>query len=188
MPNHPVVNVSWHDALAYCGWLSKRLEESDKTPSPLAESLREGRMRITLPSEAEWEKAARGSDGRLYPWGDDEPDPDRANYADTGIGFTSAVGCFPAGATPDDGIDDGIMDLAGNVWEWTRSKRRDYPYVPDDGREALDDKTASRVLRGGSFVNPAYVLRASDRIDFRPEVDADFFGFRVVWVSAGGQD
>jgi formylglycine-generating enzyme required for sulfatase activity len=148
--NHPVVAVSWYDALAYCEWLTEKLQA---TSWPLARLLREG-WRITLPSEAEWEKAARGTDGRQYPWGN-QPDPNLANYNATGIGTTSAVGCFAAGKSP-----YAVEDMSGNVWEWTRSlwgemsgePTFNYPYRPDDGREDLRASAGrSRVLRGGAF-------------------------------------
>ena len=104
--NHPVVSVSWHDAMAYCEWLTAQLQAASW---PLATLLQEG-WRVTLPSEAEWEKAARGTDGRRYPWGDD-PDPNLANYEATGIGTTSAVGCFRAGRSPYD-----VEDMSGNAF------------------------------------------------------------------------
>ena len=91
LPTHPVVYVNWYDAVAYCNWLTARLRTWEHTPEPLAALLRREDWRVTLPSEAEWEKAARGKDGRVYPWGND-PDPDRANYDDTGMETTNASG------------------------------------------------------------------------------------------------
>lgn len=99
--NHPVVAVSWHDAKAYCEWLTGKLRGLGWNGV------------VRLPTEAQWEKAARGTDGRIYPWGED-CDPNHANYSDTGIGGTSPVGCFSAGQSP-----YGLYDMAGNVWEWT---------------------------------------------------------------------
>jgi formylglycine-generating enzyme required for sulfatase activity len=141
----PVVHVSWYEAVRYCQWLTGRLRVWEGTPEPLATLLRKKGWVVTLPSEAEWEKAARGTDGRLYPWGND-PDQDRANYTETAIGTASAVGNSPDGASV-----YGVADMAGNVWEWTRTiwctdglnKDRDepefrYPYDPADGREYLE--------------------------------------------------
>jgi formylglycine-generating enzyme required for sulfatase activity len=147
--NQPVVLVTWHDARAYCAWLTAELRVWRYTPEPLATLLRSGAdggrpWRVRLPTEAEWEKAARGTEARIFPWGD-EPDPNCANYGETEIGTTSAVGCFPAGASP-----YGVLEMSGNAWEWTHSLYESYPYEADDGRETLDD-TGLRVLRGGSF-------------------------------------
>jgi len=173
LPNHPVVGVSWYEALAYCRWLTETLRGWHKTPEPLAKLLQEGAV-VTLPSEAEWEKAARGADGRWYPWGD-EPDPNRANYDDTGIGTTSAVGCFRGGASP-----YGVEDLSGNIWEWTRSLYHSYPYDPQDGREDIQSG-GRRVIRGGSWCTSA---KPETKIAFRgslpPEAPLNEVGFRVV--------
>ncbi len=109
--NHPVVYVSWHDAVAYCEWLTAKIREWDETPESIKRRLNHDGWVVRLPTETEWEKAARGRDGRIFPWGD-EPDPDRANYGDTGIGSTSPVGCFPKGASP-----YGVLDMSGNLFE-----------------------------------------------------------------------
>jgi len=179
--NHPVVAVSWYNALAYCEWLTARLAV---TAWPLAKLLLGG-WRITLPREAEWEKAARGTDGRRYPWGDN-PEPNRANYAATGIGTTSAVGCFPVGKSP-----YGVEDMSGNVWEWTWSlwgKEFDepifrYPYSPDDEREDLRaSDEILRVLRGGAFWDAYHGVRCAYRGRLLARDVADYAGFRVVVV------
>ena len=128
LSNHPVADVSWYEARKYCAWLTKRLREWKGTPEPLATLLRQESWQVTLLSEAEWEKAARGTEGCIYPWGNGL-DPDRANYRDTGINDTTAVGCFPEGVTP-----YGCLDMAGNVREWTRSLWGEYPY-PTEAKE-----------------------------------------------------
>ncbi len=183
LPNHPVVYVTWYEALKYCDWLTQRLLEWQGTPEPLAALLNREGWRMSLPSEAEWEKAARGTDGRIYPWGD-KPDPQRANYDETGINVTSAVGCFPAGVSP-----YGCLDMAGNVWEWTRSlwgtgwQKPDfkYPYNPKDGREDMEaPDNVLRVLRGGAFWHYHGYVRCAYRNWGRPYYRYGGSGFRVV--------
>ena len=171
--NHPVVFVDWFDAMAYCEWLTKKLQGWKGTPAELAGRLRQG-WRVTLPSETQWEKAARGTDGRVYPWGKKE-DPNRANYDKTGIGTTSAVGCFGKGKSP-----YGCLDMAGNVYEWTLSLYKEYPYDPKDGRENLEDKKGSRVLRGGTFLNNEHDVRCAYRYNSNPDLADANSGFRVV--------
>ncbi|MEW5869481.1 MAG: SUMF1/EgtB/PvdO family nonheme iron enzyme [Chloroflexota bacterium] len=168
LDNHPVVYVTWYDAIAYCQWLSGKLQAQarrvlqgggpalDEISLAFWQGLAQGNLQVTLPSEAEWEKAARGADGRTYPWGDDF-DPDKTNTVETGIGGASTVGCFPAGASL-----YGLLDLSGDVWEWTRSIFKDYPYNPGDGREALKGNDL-RVLRGGSFGNYRRNARCAHR-------------------------
>jgi len=165
--NHPRVAVSWYEAVAFCLWLTEQLRERGELGPD---------QEITLPTEPQWEKAARGADGRRYPWGS-EPDPERANYDDTGIGATSAVGCFPGGVSP-----YGAEDLSGNVWEWTRSLYQDYPYRPGDGRENLE-ASGRRVLRGGSFLNTESYVRCAYRFDGHPGARPRSGGFRVVAAS-----
>jgi formylglycine-generating enzyme required for sulfatase activity len=148
-PNRPVVDVSWHEAVAYCRWAGVR-----------------------LPSEAEWERAARGVEGRGYPWGSEDPDPARANYHDTKLGAPTPVGLFPQGATP-----EGICDLAGNVWEWVADWYAGYPA----GRQRNPTGPASgkeRVLRGGSWDGDPRLVRASGRGWYGPEDRSYSIGFR----------
>jgi len=164
LPNHPVVGVSWYEALAFCRWVTEAWRAEGRIADDEV---------VRLPSEAEWEKAARGSDGRRYPWGD-EADPKRVNYDETGIGTSSAVGMFPNGASP-----YGCLDMAGNVWEWTWSLYRGYPYRADDGREdpASPD---SRVLRGGAFFNSEDSVRCAVRNYYIPPLRLTNLGFRIV--------
>ena len=111
-----------------------------------------------LPSELEWEYAARGTTRRTYAWGDEEPDGERANCNKIYNG-TTAVGCFARGATP-----EGVYDMTGNVWEWTRSEYRRYPYDPNDGREdGAEPARKSFTLRGGGWLSRSIHLRASYR-------------------------
>jgi formylglycine-generating enzyme required for sulfatase activity len=162
-PNHPVVGIFWYEAMAFCRWLTQQQQYN-----------REGFVYL-LPSEAEWEYAARRATRRTYPWGNEELDAERANL-DSVYNNTTAVGCFAPGATP----KDQIHDLAGNVWEWTRSVYRDYPYDPTDGREDKENPTDKTfVLRGGGWYDWSNDLRASDRIDFSPDNHDYSFGCRV---------
>ena len=170
LDNHPVVGVTWYEALAFTQWLTTRLQETEKIPKDWV---------IKLPNEPEWERAARGTDGRTYPWGT-KADTKMANYDDTGIGTTCAVGCFPQGESPDH-----IEEMSGNVWEWTRSMYKEYPYPAEkEGREELESlrvsKERTRVLRGGSFSYTGGYLRCASRIYGHPDHRNDFIGFRVV--------
>jgi formylglycine-generating enzyme required for sulfatase activity len=156
MADHPVVYVSWHDAQAYVAWLRERTE-----------------VPYRLPTEAEWEKAARGPEARLWPWGDTWA-ADRCTMGEAAHGTTPVGQHSPAGDSP-----CGAADMAGNVWEWCNSRYEPYPYRPDDGRENLDVEEV-RVLRGGCWRNdnPATV-RCACRDWIIPYGRNDGRGFRV---------
>ena len=167
-PGHPATFISWPDALAYSRWLDEILRTSPDTPEVLS-TLLEGGGQVTLPTEAEWEKAARGSDGRIYPWGS-EPRPDRATYQARG---TTAVGSHQCPECP-----FGLSDMAGNVWEWTRSPYQPYPYDPTDDFEDLENESLW-VMRGGSFTDPAHFVRGANRGGADPGARRAFIGFRI---------
>ena len=193
LSNHPVVGVTWYEAAAFCKWLNEQLQLADyrlQIFDPLARMLREDKNHkskiinqkytVRLASEPEWEYAARGTDGRAYPWGG-ELTPEHANYADTKINATSAVGAFPLGTSP-----FGVLDLSGNVWEWTRSRwGKDfsepdfkYPYDTKDGREDIES-TDLRVLRGGAFSYVSGYVRCALRNRLDPDLRGSGQGFRV---------
>jgi formylglycine-generating enzyme required for sulfatase activity len=155
--NHPVGGVSWFDAMEYCNWLS------EKSGLP-----------VTLPSEAEWEKAARGTDSRIYPWGN-VFDKEKCNTSESRINNTTPVGKYsPAGDSP-----YGCADMVGNVWEWTRSKYKNYPYNPDDGRESLEGLDI-RVLRGGMWNDFSDHAKSFYRNRSSPFERSSGIGFRLV--------
>ncbi|MGE3541120.1 MAG: SUMF1/EgtB/PvdO family nonheme iron enzyme [Candidatus Tectimicrobiota bacterium] len=177
--HHPVVYVSWHDALAYCVWLTECLRTWPQTPEPLARLLRQEGWCVTLPSEAEWEKAARGHKKWRYPWGD-KADPNRANYDETRLGGTNTVGCFPAGASPYQ-----VEEMSGNVLEWTRSVYGDYPYPAEGPARAQRERVSAgedtpRVLRGGAFWNDHQLVRCASRNRSGARDVFGNVGFRVV--------
>jgi formylglycine-generating enzyme required for sulfatase activity/predicted MPP superfamily phosphohydrolase len=162
LANHPIVGVSWYEAVAFCRWLTERLREAGGLGSG---------EEVRLPTEAEWEKAARGADGRTYPWGD-AFDANRCNMDKTGIKATSAVGCFPGGASP-----YGVEDLSGNVWEWCGTQWRDSYRQP--AKESLEGD-APRVLRGGAFYDLEWPVRCAYRNRNNPSDWNIRRGFRVV--------
>jgi formylglycine-generating enzyme required for sulfatase activity len=170
-PDHPVVAVSWPDALAYCRWLEQQLLDHPDAAPALSRVLADD-LHIALPTEAEWEKAARGTEGRIYPWGE-IPRRDRANYGATS---TTPVGSFACPECP-----FGLLDTSGNAWEWTRSPYQPYPYDPTDDRDDLDSD-ALWVMRGGHFGDPARYVRAAVRGGADPGVHRPFIGFRLAIV------
>jgi formylglycine-generating enzyme required for sulfatase activity len=158
--NHPRENVSWYDAMAFCRWLTAQYRAAGVIGQNEV---------IRLPTEQEWEHAARGTDGRIYPYGD-KYDPAKGNTRDTGIGQTSAVGLFPDGVSP-----YGVRDASGNVWEWCVTKRRASYEAPEDN----DLQGAnSRVVRGGSWSDFERIARAAVRNSGDPDLRGNILGFR----------
>ena len=167
--NLPASGVSWTDALAYARWLESEMKSSDQTPAELRRLLDIG-WHLTLPNEAEWEKAARGTESRIYPWGN-QARKDRANF--------SGSGPVPVGSIPCPECPYGIKDMSGNVWEWTRSPYQPYPFTSDDDFENLAED-ALWVMRGGSFNDAENNIRTAVRGAADPGARRPFIGFRLV--------
>jgi iron(II)-dependent oxidoreductase len=149
--SHPVVEVSWHGARAFCAWRGAR-----------------------LPTEAEWEKAARGTEARRYPWGDEPPNATRARYG-AGWNATAPVGAHARGASP-----YGVLDAAGNVWQWVSSVYRPYPWRADDGREDPRGDPV-RGTRGGGHDSPPDAITTTQRgrtLSRAPNAGHHNIGFR----------
>ncbi|MBA2497312.1 MAG: SUMF1/EgtB/PvdO family nonheme iron enzyme [Acidimicrobiia bacterium] len=163
--DHPVWGVDCSDAERFCGWYGRNAHRPCR-----------------LPTEAEWEYAARGPSGREYPFGD-EFDPSRCNTIESGIGTTTPVDRYPHGAS-----EWGVYDLAGNVEEWTADLYRPYPggrFVDDDLSDAAGG--TYRVLRGGSFARGGDLARCARRHGPYPGPDYRYRGFRVVLPTAAGR-
>jgi formylglycine-generating enzyme required for sulfatase activity len=194
LPNHPVVGITWYEALAFSRWLTQRWQQQRLLPDG---------WQVQLPTEVAWEKAARGglqipqrplvlpaaaamrdplptvaltdnpAPQRPYP-GQTSLTPQNANVNDTAIATSNAVGCFPQ-ASP-----VGCREMCGNVWEWTGSRFRPYPYRADDGRETLDVKLYDQiVLRGGAYWSDTRAANSTFRARRSPNDQNSSYGFRL---------
>jgi formylglycine-generating enzyme required for sulfatase activity len=193
--NHPVPWVSWYEAFAYTQWLGGKLESlaksqlADKAETLLPEQremwvgLAEGSLKVCLPSEPEWEKAALGDTGSIFPWGD-EIDVSYANFKESMLDATTAVGSFPKGASP-----FGVLDMSGNAWDWLRTvwgpsleePSFSEPYNYSDGREDLDaSSNMLRCMRGGGFPVETARAKSRHRDAVLPNDRDDADSFRVV--------
>ncbi|OAR23718.1 serine/threonine protein kinase [Streptomyces sp. ERV7] len=156
--NHPVTAVSWEAATAYCRWLGEQLDGLD----------------VRLPTEDEWERAARGDDGREFPWGA-EYQPGLANLVDLGIGTTTPVGSFPDGASP-----FGVLDMAGNADEWTSTLYAPYPGAPAKVPRTEDCAFDPHITRGGAFRHDRDLARCARRHGvYERDLKAIGVGFRL---------
>jgi formylglycine-generating enzyme required for sulfatase activity len=161
-PSQPVVGVTWFEARAYCAWLEARWRSVDS-----------GCRSVRLPTEAEWEKAARTPANGRYPWGKHWAS-ECANTVEGHLLRTTPVGIYPGGATA-----LGVHDLSGNVWEWTLSLYRPYRYQPGDGRNDPEAE-GQRVVRGGSWGGGRGDARCAYRGRVRPDDFGGGLGFRGV--------
>ncbi|MBE7534560.1 MAG: SUMF1/EgtB/PvdO family nonheme iron enzyme [Anaerolineales bacterium] len=184
LANHPVVRVTWYEAVAFCKWATHRLQVAGLK----LQAWRKGEVEyldlgsstweIRLPSEAEWEYAARGGRQALFPWGKDEIAPNHANYSATNLNATSSVGAFP------DGMNEyGLLDLSGNVWEWcvTEWQENYKEYLKKENNDI--EGNSVRVLRGGSYDDADWCLRCAWRGGLDPDFEYLYIGFRCVVAS-----
>jgi formylglycine-generating enzyme required for sulfatase activity len=172
--DHPVAGVTWYEAKVYAEWLQGRLATNPDTPRVLRRLLGAG-WEIDLPSEEEWEKAARRGGRDTYPWGN-SPNTSYANYNTGTVKAVGSSNCPPCA--------HGLADMAGNVREWTRSLKLDYPYVAS---KAEVTGTGRRAIRGGSYKREnaffgAQIARATNRQDDEPTAFDEFTGFRVALI------
>lgn len=172
LPNHPKTMISWFEAMAYCNWLTYKMRILRKITDDEV---------IALPSELQWEKSARGADGRLYPFGN-KINPGLANYIETQINSTTAVGVFSGGESV-----YGVSDMSGNIWEWTTTKYQESYKDILKVVDLIDDKKGNepRSIRGGSFHDQSDFLRCSARNWCDPDIRIRDLGFRVCLIKIG---
>ena len=166
--NLPITGVTLPDALAYCRWLEIQLKNNENISEELSDKLSQG-WRVTLPTEAQWEKAARGRNGKIYPWG---------NQATTTFANFRSDHLRPVGSKACDSCEYELADMSGNAWEMTRSFYLPYPF--DGGVLPDTDSDALFVMRGGSYTDNDVNVRAAVRGGVDPGARNDAIGFRIV--------